>query len=128
MSIRMSDSALTDLPPVKGRQWARLCAASDVPADEGHRVGSVPPVAVFRQGGEFFCIDDTCTHEEYSLAEGWAENGAVECTLHCARFSLRTGEVLAPPATKPVATHPVAVVGEDLYGALPANYLTQKGG
>ena len=104
----------------------RLCPLSAVPGDEGHRIEGVPPVAVFRQGEEFFCIDDTCTHENYSLADGWVEDCEVECTLHGARFSLRTGGVLAPPATARLAVHPVAIVGADLFAALPDKYLTRE--
>lgn len=122
MSTDARDGAPAGLPPVDGRQWVRLCPVSEVPDDEGRRIGTAPPVSAFRQGTELFCIDDTCTHEEYSLAEGWAENCVVECTLHFAKFSLRTGEVVAPPATEPVTVHPVVVVGDDLYGALPAGY------
>jgi 3-phenylpropionate/trans-cinnamate dioxygenase ferredoxin component len=127
MTAGISASMTAQLPPPPdGRQWVRLCPVSEVPDDEGRRIATVPPVAAFRQGAEFFCIDDTCTHEEYSLAEGWAENGVVECTLHFAKFSLRTGEALAPPAKDPVKTHPVAVAGDDLYGALPTRYLTRR--
>ncbi|WP_412542901.1 bifunctional 3-phenylpropionate/cinnamic acid dioxygenase ferredoxin subunit [Longispora sp. K20-0274] len=67
------------------------------------------PVAVFCEGGEFFALDDTCTHEEASLSEGFVEDGCVECPLHASRFSLRTGEVVADPATRPVRAHLVEV-------------------
>ncbi|WP_242608773.1 non-heme iron oxygenase ferredoxin subunit [Actinomadura formosensis] len=113
---------------MSGRRWVRLCRVSEVPDDEGHRIDTVPPVSAFRQGTEFFCIDDTCTHQDYSLAGGWAEDGVVECALHCAKFSLRTGAVIAPPATAPVRVHRVAVVGEYLYAALPEDYLKRNGG
>ncbi|MBB5868951.1 3-phenylpropionate/trans-cinnamate dioxygenase ferredoxin subunit [Allocatelliglobosispora scoriae] len=66
-------------------------------------------IAVFRDGGEFFALDDTCTHEEASLADGWIENGAVECPDHAARFSLATGAVLCDPATRAARTHRVEV-------------------
>ena len=110
------------LPVVEGRTWVRGCAKDDVPDDEGVVIASTPPVSVFTSGGEFFCIDDTCTHEDYSLAEGWVEDCVVECTLHMAKFCLRTGAVLGPPATQPIPTHPVAVVGEEIYLALPTTY------
>ncbi|MEU0413509.1 bifunctional 3-phenylpropionate/cinnamic acid dioxygenase ferredoxin subunit [Streptomyces griseorubiginosus] len=126
MSTHISVASPAGLPAVGDRRWVPLCPTVDVPEDEGRRIDTVPPVAAFRQNGEFFCIDDTCTHETYSLAEGWAENCVVECTLHFAKFSLRTGEPLAPPASEAVAVHPVAVVGDHLYGALPLGYLTRR--
>lgn len=67
-------------------------------------VGALP-IAIFNQDGEFFAIGDTCSHEDYSLAEGEVEDGCtVECALHGARFDLRTGAALSLPATLPVGT------------------------
>ncbi|MBP2320422.1 nitrite reductase/ring-hydroxylating ferredoxin subunit [Kibdelosporangium banguiense] len=111
---------------IEGRTWRRACALDAVPEDEGLRLGTLPPVAVFVQDEEVFCLDDTCTHDTYSLAEGWVEDGAVECTLHLAKFDLRTGMPLRPPASVPVAVHPVKVVDGDVYVALPNAYLTKE--
>ncbi len=72
------------------------------------------PIAVFNDGGEFFAIDDTCPHEVASLAEGWVEDGTVECPFHAAKFCLRDGAVLALPATRGVVTHRLEVDGDQL--------------
>lgn len=122
----MSVNESVDLPDQDGRYWVRACAASEVPDDEGLRLNTVPPVSVFTSEGESFCIDDTCTHEDFSLAEGWVENCVVECTLHSAKYSLRTGAVLGPPATAPISVHPLARVGSDLFVALPNSYLARE--
>ena len=58
---------------------------------EAVRVDTDPPIAVFNEDGEFFAIDDTCTHQDASLADGWLEGCAVECPLHASCFDLRTG-------------------------------------
>lgn len=71
-------------------------------------------IAVIFSGGEYFAIDNTCTHQEASLAEGWIEAGCVECPLHAANFRLTDGAVLAPPAPTGVATHTVTVEGDAL--------------
>ena len=68
------------------------------------------PVAVFNVDGELFAIDDSCTHAEESLAEGWVEDCAVECPRHASAFDLRTGVPSGPPALTPVRTHLVEVV------------------
>ena len=60
--------------------------------------------------GEVFAIDDTCTHQDASLADGWLEGCDIECPLHASRFNLRTGAVDAPPAKLPVRTHEVVIV------------------
>jgi nitrite reductase/ring-hydroxylating ferredoxin subunit len=64
--------------------------------------------------GEFCAVQDECTHECFPLSEGTLEGDAVVCTLHGARFALKTGEVLAPPALVPVRTYEVRVEGEDV--------------
>jgi nitrite reductase/ring-hydroxylating ferredoxin subunit len=68
-----------------------------------------PPVAVFRVDDEFFAVDDTCTHDNYSLADGYIDGPIVECPLHMAKFDVRTGKVLCLPATRDLAAYPVKV-------------------
>jgi 3-phenylpropionate/trans-cinnamate dioxygenase ferredoxin subunit len=99
----------------------RVAAVDDVEPGEAivlptELTGTPEPIALFRDDdGTYFALDDTCSHEEASLAEGWIEAGEVECPLHSARFCLRTGEALCLPATQPVAAHRVEVRGDDVY-------------
>ena len=81
----------------------------DIPLGEAVRVDAEVPIAVFNVDGELFAIDDTCTHQDASLADGWVEGCAVECPLHAACFDLRTGMPSGPPAKRPVRTHEVVV-------------------
>jgi 3-phenylpropionate/trans-cinnamate dioxygenase ferredoxin component len=67
------------------------------------------PVALFNADGRVYAIDDTCTHQDASLSEGWLEGCLVECPLHASSFDLRTGAVTAPPAKRPVRTYRVEV-------------------
>jgi 3-phenylpropionate/trans-cinnamate dioxygenase ferredoxin component len=71
-------------------------------------------IAVFNINGEFFAIDNTCNHEEASLAEGEISGHEVTCPLHGAKFDVRTGEVLGPPAYDDVGSYTVRVVGNDI--------------
>jgi 3-phenylpropionate/trans-cinnamate dioxygenase ferredoxin subunit len=88
-----------------------VCPLSDLPRGEARRVDSDPPIAVFHtDDGEILAIDDTCTHQDASLADGWLEGCEVECPLHASRFDLRTGAVDAPPAKVGVRIHQVTVV------------------
>ena len=74
------------------------------------------PIALFHtEDGEFYAIDDTCTHQDASLADGWLEGCEVECPLHASRFDLRTGQVDAPPAKRPVRAHRVTLDDETVY-------------
>ncbi|MEU6544838.1 bifunctional 3-phenylpropionate/cinnamic acid dioxygenase ferredoxin subunit [Streptomyces sp. NPDC046859] len=88
-----------------------VCRLADLPRGEAFRLDLDPPVSVFHtDDGELFAIDDTCTHQDASLADGWLEGRAVECPLHASSFDLRTGAVDAPPAKRPVRTHEIVVV------------------
>lgn len=66
-------------------------------------------VAVFNIGGHFYAIEDVCTHDEGTLAEGEVEGFEIECPRHGARFDLRTGRVTAPPAYEDVTTFQVRI-------------------
>ncbi|MFC9318521.1 bifunctional 3-phenylpropionate/cinnamic acid dioxygenase ferredoxin subunit [Streptomyces nigra] len=88
-----------------------VCRLADLPRGEAFRLDLDPPVSVFHtHDGELFAIDDTCTHQDASLADGWLEGSAVECPLHASAFDLRTGAVDGPPARRPVRTHETVVV------------------
>jgi 3-phenylpropionate/trans-cinnamate dioxygenase ferredoxin component len=99
----------------------RVCALSDLPAGEATRVLAHVPVAVFNADGELFAIDDTCSHQDASLSEGWLEGCEVECPLHAACFDLRTGEPTGPPAKRPVRTYPTQVRDGVIYVDAPAH-------
>ncbi len=64
-------------------------------------------VAVFNIDGEFFAIEDVCTHDGAVLSGSPVEGDEVICPRHGARFSVRTGEALTPPAWEAVSTFPV---------------------
>src|SRR5688500_16243395 len=77
---------------------------------DGPETGGVPIALFHTDDDEFFALDDTCTHQDASLADGWVEGCEVECPLHASKFDLRTGAVDSPPAKLPVRTHKVEVV------------------
>lgn len=62
-------------------------------------------IAVFNIDGDFYAIDDVCTHDGGELAGGALDGNVVICPRHGARFCLRTGAALTPPAYEPVRTY-----------------------
>ncbi|MGW4519843.1 bifunctional 3-phenylpropionate/cinnamic acid dioxygenase ferredoxin subunit [Amycolatopsis sp. NPDC004378] len=90
----------------------RACAVADLPVGEALRLDGPVPIAVFHTEGGFFAVDDTCTHQDASLADGWLEGCFVECPLHAAQFDLRTGLPTCLPAKHPVRTYRVVVDGD----------------
>jgi 3-phenylpropionate/trans-cinnamate dioxygenase ferredoxin component len=59
-------------------------------------------IAIARSGEEYFAIEDICTHDGAELTGGAIEGGEIICPRHGARFCLRTGQALTPPAYEPV--------------------------
>jgi nitrite reductase/ring-hydroxylating ferredoxin subunit len=98
----------------------RVCPLAELPPGEATRVVAHVPVAVFNADGELFAIDDTCTHQDASLSEGWLEDCLIECPLHEASFDLRTGEPQGPPAKRPVRTYGVEVQDGVVYVDAPS--------
>lgn len=72
------------------------------------------PIAIFRLEDGYFAVDDTCTHEEASLATGEIEDGRVECPLHGAIFDIRSGKNLSLPAVLPLKSYPVKIEHGDI--------------
>ena len=61
--------------------------------------------------GELLAIEDRCSHDDGTLAEGEFDQDActVECPRHGSLFDLRTGKPKTLPAYVPVETFPVLV-------------------
>ena len=68
-------------------------------------------VGVYNLGGEYYAIEDRCSHDNGPLAEGDfdPEEGVAVCPRHGARIDIRTGRPLSLPAVLPVETFPVIV-------------------
>ena len=96
--------------------WTRVCASSDLGASEARAFPIERVViALYNVDGQFFATDDTCSHEEESLSEGFLEDHLIECPKHGSQFDLRTGAVLSLPAVFPVRTYPTKVVDGDVF-------------
>ena len=90
--------------------WTDVAPAEEI-APGNYRVVDVEDVqiAVFNIDGDFYAIEDVCTHDYETLTGGCIEGCQIECPRHGARFDIKTGEALTPPAYEPVPTFPVRV-------------------
>jgi nitrite reductase/ring-hydroxylating ferredoxin subunit len=89
-----------------------LCNAGDIAAGTALKVEIEKEgltLAVFNVDGEFYVLDDLCTHGPGSLSEGYIEGDVVECPFHNGQFNIRTGEVVLPPCMIPMKTYPATV-------------------
>ena len=91
--------------------WITVARAADIPPGDyaSTEVDGVF-VAVFNVNGDFFAVEDVCTHDGGGLAGGEIEGDQVICPRHGARFCLRTGAALTPPAYEPVQCYETRVV------------------
>ncbi len=72
-------------------------------------------VAVARSGEEYFAFEDICTHDGAELTGGEIEGAEIICPRHGARFCMRTGEALTPPAYEPIRVFATKVDGGHLW-------------
>lgn len=66
-------------------------------------------IVVFNIDGAYYALEDVCTHDGGQLTGGIVEGDQIECPRHGARFCIRDGAALTPPAYDPTATFPVRV-------------------
>ena len=71
------------------------------------------------EDGNFYAINDVCTHENFLLSGGELFDLQVECPQHGSRFNLKTGAVTGLPAVVPTQVYPVTVEGSDVYVEVP---------
>jgi nitrite reductase/ring-hydroxylating ferredoxin subunit len=87
-----------------------LCSTGDVAPGNALKVESGDlALAVFNVDGEFYVIDDLCTHGPGSLSEGYIEGDVVECNFHNGQFNIKTGEVVSPPCMVAIKTYKATV-------------------
>jgi 3-phenylpropionate/trans-cinnamate dioxygenase ferredoxin subunit len=78
-------------------------------------------IALFNCEGQFYAIDDMCSHAEASLSEGEVYDCKVECPLHGAEFDLKTGEAVTLPATQSINTYKTEIIDGYIYVEIGTN-------
>jgi 3-phenylpropionate/trans-cinnamate dioxygenase ferredoxin component len=91
-------------------QWFEAARVGEI-ADRECKAVSLngSPIALFNLGGEYFALEDVCTHMDHDLSSGWISGDRAVCPWHLAEFSIRTGEALKAPAYGGVHSFPVRV-------------------
>jgi len=98
---------------VEATAYARVVAANELRDGELIPVEiDGTPVVLVRHRGEFFAVQNNCTHRDFPLSEAGfdARDGLLICAWHNGCFDVRTGEAVVPPPTEPVETFPVRLV------------------
>jgi nitrite reductase/ring-hydroxylating ferredoxin subunit len=79
------------------------------------------PVVLINLDGEFYALNDCCTHEEASLSDGEIIGDEIECPLHGGAYDIRTGIPAAFPVVVPAQTYKVRVAGDEVQISLNGN-------
>ena len=91
--------------------WVNVASVSEIaPGEyEAYELEDVR-ILLFNLEGEFYALEDLCTHDMSELSGGEFCGEEITCPRHGALFSIKTGEALTPPAYEPTITFPVQVV------------------
>jgi nitrite reductase/ring-hydroxylating ferredoxin subunit len=99
--------------------WRRVARASDIPPGAVRRVVlDGIEIALGNLRGEFFAVDDVCTHAYASLSEGGLVGDELECPLHGGCFDPLTGAAKGGIVSEDLRRFAVRVEGDDVWIAL----------
>ena len=73
------------------------------------------PILLANVEGTIYAVDDTCTHEDSSLALGCLRGDKVKCTLHGSWFSVATGEPSEEPADEPLHRYKIQIKDDEIW-------------
>ena len=82
---------------------------NEIPVGKTKRIEISPKqkILVCNVAGEFYAVDDRCTHEDSSLYLGCLKGGVIHCSLHGGQFNVKTGLAIAEPAEGQLRTYPI---------------------
>jgi 3-phenylpropionate/trans-cinnamate dioxygenase ferredoxin subunit len=95
----------------------RVASVAEIPIEtlKGVTADHTEICLAHAEDGNFYAVNDICTHENFLLSGGELFGLDVECPQHGSRFNLQTGKVTGLPAVIPARTYPVVLEGEDVY-------------
>lgn len=90
--------------------FVRVCGVDEIP-DPGKRVFEVGDrfVLVAHLDGQWYSLDDTCTHDGGPLVDGHFDGYCIVCPRHGAKFDLQTGAAMTMPAVRATVKHEVRI-------------------
>jgi 3-phenylpropionate/trans-cinnamate dioxygenase ferredoxin subunit len=88
---------------------------NEIPAGSTKRVVvDGTPLLICNVDGDFYAIEDVCTHDGGPLDQGELEGNRIMCPRHGALFDVTSGAALTLPAVIPLETYPVSTEGDDV--------------
>jgi 3-phenylpropionate/trans-cinnamate dioxygenase ferredoxin subunit len=92
--------------------FMNVCAADEI-APGATRSAELAgfELLICRVGDEYFAIENKCSHTGALMTRGRIRGDCILCPVHGARFRLRDGKHLTPPATVGLRTFALRVEG-----------------
>jgi naphthalene 1,2-dioxygenase system ferredoxin subunit len=96
--------------------WVDALSTDELPSDDviGVEVAG-RDIAIYRVGAEVYATDNTCTHGQARLCDGFFDGHEIECPLHQGKFDVRDGRPTCEPAEEPLRSYPVKVEGQRVW-------------
>ena len=92
-------------------EWVDAIKERDLAAGQSRVVDTdAGKIAVFHLQQGLYAIEDRCSHDGGELASGMCVDDEIICPRHGARFCLRNGKALTPPAYEDIQVYPVRIM------------------
>ena len=90
---------------------------SDIPPGKMLKVSSNgKEILVANVDGNYFAMDDSCTHQGASLSEGTIEGSTVNCPWHGSTWDCKTGKLIAfATQIKDLASYKTTVEADNVF-------------
>ncbi len=96
-------------------EYVHFCALEEIPSGSKKALKFGEQwIMVVNANSRLFAVSGMCSHQMKPLWNGRVRNCKITCPVHGARFDLETGEALDLPATKPIDTYGVRVMGDQI--------------
>jgi 3-phenylpropionate/trans-cinnamate dioxygenase ferredoxin subunit len=90
--------------------WQSVAAEGELQMGQMKRIeANGKKLLLCRAESGYYCVDEMCSHEDYSLWFGCIKGDSIKCSLHGSYFSLADGKPLNEPADCPLRTYAVKI-------------------
>jgi naphthalene 1,2-dioxygenase system ferredoxin subunit len=96
--------------------WIDALSTAELPAADviGVTVAG-RDIAIYTVGDAVYATDNTCTHGQARLCDGFLDGHEIECPLHQGKFDVRDGKPTCEPVTEALRSYPVRIDGQRVY-------------
>ena len=96
--------------------WEKVARAEELAPGQMKRItAGGRRLLLCNADGRYHCVDEMCSHEDYSLFLGCIQDGKIKCSLHGSYFDLESGEPTVEPATGRICTYAVKIVKGEVW-------------